>query len=43
VLGTRPVPKGAQGVATDGAGRVFVGDPDAGRLVILVDDQPAGR
>jgi hypothetical protein len=42
VVGTRPVPDGAQGVTTDGAGHVFVGDPEAGRLIILVDDQPAG-
>ena len=42
VLGTRPVPEGAQGVVTDGAGLVFVGDPQGGRLVVVVDDQPAG-
>jgi hypothetical protein len=41
VLGTAQVAKGAQGVATDGAGRVFVGDPLAGQLVVVVDRHPA--
>ena len=41
VLGTAQVAKGAQGVATDGAGRVFVGDPLAGQLVVVVDEHPA--
>ena len=41
VLGTAPVSQGAQGVATDGAGRVFVGDPLAGQLVVVIDGYPA--
>jgi hypothetical protein len=41
VLGAEPVPSGAQGVATDGAGRVFVGDPLAGQLVVVADGYPA--
>ena len=43
VLATRPVREGAQGVTTDGAGRVFVGDPQGGRLIVVQDDQPAAR
>jgi hypothetical protein len=40
VLATHKVAQGAQGVTNDGAGHVYVGDPDAGRLWMVVDDAP---
>jgi len=43
VLKTCKVCEGAQGVVTDGAGRVFVGDPDKGQLVVVLDDLPPSR
>jgi hypothetical protein len=39
-LGTSPGCAGAHGVATDQHGRVFVGDPRGGRLLVLADEFP---
>jgi len=41
VLGSAPAAKGSHQATTDGAGRVFVGDPHAGRLIVVRDDYPA--
>lgn len=41
VLGTLPIAKGAHSATHDGNGRVFVGDPSGGRLLVLADDYPA--
>jgi hypothetical protein len=40
VLRTVPVAAGAQGVVTDGHGRIFVGDPGAGKLLVVRDEAP---
>jgi len=42
VLETQDIRAGAQGVATDGAGRIFVGDPYYGRILVIEDELPAG-
>jgi hypothetical protein len=41
VLGTVPVAKGSHCATTDGNGRVFVGDPTGGRLLVIADTFPA--
>jgi hypothetical protein len=41
VLGAVPTAKGSRCVTTDGNGRVFVGDPHAGRLLVIMDAYPA--
>ncbi|MEO6708405.1 MAG: hypothetical protein ABIP42_02450 [Planctomycetota bacterium] len=42
VLATLPAAKGSHCVTSDGNGRVFVGDPDAGRLIVIEDKFEAG-
>lgn len=37
VLGSVPVARGSHGATTDGNGRVFVGDPGSGRLLVIDD------
>jgi hypothetical protein len=41
VLGTFPAAKGSHCATTDGNGHVFVGDPQAGRLIVITDTFPA--
>jgi hypothetical protein len=41
VLGAFPAVKGAHCATTDGKGRVFVGDPGHGRLLVVADEFPA--
>jgi hypothetical protein len=40
-LGTFPVAKGSHCATTDGQGRVFVGDPHGGRLIVITDELAA--
>jgi hypothetical protein len=42
VLGSAPAATGSHCVTTDGNGRVFVGDPHAGRLLVIRDEYPPG-
>jgi len=41
VLGAFPAVQGAHCATTDGKGRVFVGDPGHGRLLVVADEFPA--
>jgi DNA-binding beta-propeller fold protein YncE len=41
VLGAAPVPKAVQGVATNGHGAVWIGDPTMGRILRIEDRFPA--
>jgi hypothetical protein len=43
VLGTYPVAQGSHCVTTDGNGRVFVGDPEGGRLLVIEDGFPDSK
>jgi DNA-binding beta-propeller fold protein YncE len=40
VLGTFDAAKGSHQATTDGSGRVFVGDPNKGRLIVITDPFP---
>lgn len=41
VLGTFPATRGTHQATTDGDGRVFVGDPSQGRLLVITDPFPS--
>jgi len=43
VLGTAPVARGSHCAVTDGRRRVFVGDPDRGRLLVIQDAFESSR
>jgi len=43
VLGTSPAASGVHSCTTDGNGRVFVGDPNGGSLLVIEDAFPATR
>ena len=41
VLGTAPAANGVHSATTDGNGRVFIGDPSGGSLLVIQDEFPA--
>ena len=43
LLGKSPTAKGAHCATSDGNGRVFVGDPTAGKLIVIQDKFPSSR